>query len=135
MCVENCEPTATRPPLHFEQPGKCAVTVDVTTLISSQYGSHSICLLANPSVSCPSSGRPPPYPFPGFLPILWQWIASRNSPPQLPVAEEEEEPAQGVKAQANPALTGWKPLYLWLPAFCDLTATTVRYVAICRDLN
>ncbi|KAF8610843.1 hypothetical protein BDV93DRAFT_517936 [Ceratobasidium sp. AG-I] len=99
MCVENCEPTATRPAVHFEQP----VWQSLNMFIG-----ESLC----------------------FLPILWQWIASRNSPPQLPLAEEEEESAQGAKVQANPALTGRKVLYLWLPAFCDLTGTTLMNVGL-----
>lgn len=50
--------------------------------------------------------------------MLWQWLSSRNKPPQLPV--EEDEPTK-----KHPPLTGWKVLYLWFPAFCDLTGTTV----------
>ncbi|QRW00266.1 Solute carrier family 35 member F6 [Ceratobasidium sp. AG-Ba] len=64
-----------------------------------------------------------------FLPVFWQWIATRNSPPQLPLADDEE-PAAGSKAQPLPPLAGWQLLYFWFPALCDLTGTTLMNVGL-----
>ncbi|KAG9104917.1 hypothetical protein FRC06_004984 [Ceratobasidium sp. 370] len=63
-----------------------------------------------------------------FLPVLWQWLVTRNSPPQLPT--DEEEPAAGSKGRTLPTLSGWKLLYFWFPAFCDLTGTTMTRGAL-----
>ncbi|CAE6471366.1 unnamed protein product [Rhizoctonia solani] len=65
-----------------------------------------------------------------FLPVIWKWYTTRNLPPQLPSTDEEEEPAAGVKAQPDPPLTGWKLVYFWLPAFCDLAGTTLMNVGL-----
>ncbi|KAG8720015.1 hypothetical protein FRC08_001374 [Ceratobasidium sp. 394] len=97
MCVENCEPTTTRPPVYFEQP----VWQSLNMFIG-----ESLC----------------------FLPVLWQYLVTRNSPPQLPA--DEEEPAAGSKGHALPTLSGWKLLYFWFPAFCDLTGTTLMNVGL-----
>ncbi|CAE6414865.1 unnamed protein product [Rhizoctonia solani] len=99
MCVENCEPGSSRPPVHFEQPVW-------QTLI--MFVGEMLC----------------------FLPVLWKWYSTRNSPPQLPTADDEEEPAAGAKAQPDPPLSGWKLLYFWLPAFCDLAGTTLMNVGL-----
>lgn len=62
---------------------------------------------------------------PGFIPILFPNLfkSKRNQP--LLVEEDESEI---VKDQPLIPLAGWKVCWLWLPALCDLTATTVSVI-------
>jgi len=68
-------------------------------------------------------GRLPSHRTIGFLPALYAWIKFRPPSVQL----QEEEP---LVAKRGTTLEGWKVLLLWIPAMCDLTATTVRLPSI-----
>jgi len=72
------------------------------------------------SVFCRPS-RLPSHCIIGFLPALYDWIRFRPQSVQL----QEEEPLV-AKPAGGTTLEGWKVLLLWIPATCDLTATTVR---------
>jgi len=74
-------------------------------------------LLVLYNLSCPSFHHIPTI---GFLPVLYTWFKLRSQQIQL----QEEEPLVAKPARSV-ALEGWKVLLLWIPAACDLTATTV----------
>ncbi|EJD53045.1 hypothetical protein AURDEDRAFT_110836 [Auricularia subglabra TFB-10046 SS5] len=59
-----------------------------------------------------------------FLPVAFSALARRAS-----AAEPEPEPP---KPHGHPTLelTGWRVLWLWLPAFCDLMGTTLMNVGL-----
>lgn len=60
-----------------------------------------------------------------FLPVLYTWFKLRSQQIQL----QEEEPLVAKPARSV-ALEGWKVLLLWIPAACDLTATTLMNVGL-----
>jgi len=72
------------------------------------------------SVFCHPS-RLPSHHILGFLPVLYAWVRLGPQSVQL----QEEEPLV-AKPAGGTTLKGWKVLLLWIPATCDLTATTVR---------
>ncbi|THH13839.1 hypothetical protein EW146_g6428 [Bondarzewia mesenterica] len=81
-----------------------------------------------------------------FLPVLYTWIASRRpSPVRLPTDNEPQDSAistpltdedreleqAGALSKYPPQhLSGWRVLLLWLPAFCDLTGTTLMNIGL-----
>ncbi|ETW85486.1 hypothetical protein HETIRDRAFT_60903 [Heterobasidion irregulare TC 32-1] len=81
-----------------------------------------------------------------FLPVLYAWIASRRSssvrlPPDAdpqdsiiptPPTDQPSEPelAGSFSKLPPPQLSGWRILLLWLPAFCDLTGTTLMNIGL-----
>jgi hypothetical protein len=80
----------------------------------------------------------------GFLPVAYAWLVSKRSSVRLPLDEtsepatlasqphgEDEAEAQRSSGHSKPLtepLTGYRVLLLWLPALCDLTGTTVRFI-------
>ncbi|EUC58333.1 transmembrane protein C2orf18 [Rhizoctonia solani AG-3 Rhs1AP] len=60
-----------------------------------------------------------------FLPIIYAKLARPKKAQPLLVEEDEEV----HKDHAVP-MTGWKVCWLWLPALCDLTATTLMGVGL-----
>ncbi|KAF8911139.1 hypothetical protein CPB84DRAFT_1701964 [Gymnopilus junonius] len=61
-----------------------------------------------------------------FLPVIYTWLRSRRqSSVQL-----QEDSDQGSPNKLTHTLHGWKVLLLWIPAACDLTATTLMNVGL-----
>ncbi|ESK93019.1 integral membrane protein [Moniliophthora roreri MCA 2997] len=66
-----------------------------------------------------------------FLPVIFSWVNSkRKSSVQLPPDSEVETEAQAKVVPAGRPLSGWKVLLLWIPAACDLTATTLMNIGL-----
>ncbi|KAJ2911939.1 hypothetical protein MD484_g8468, partial [Candolleomyces efflorescens] len=67
-----------------------------------------------------------------FLPILYAWLRSRYQARAVHLHEEEEtDPLTKPTDKQEPEpLQGWKFLLLWIPAACDLTATTLMNVGL-----
>ncbi|KAH7335885.1 hypothetical protein B0J17DRAFT_668274 [Rhizoctonia solani] len=63
-----------------------------------------------------------------FLPILFVKLSQPKKAQPL-LVEEDEEVDEAHKDHAIP-MTGWKVCWLWLPALCDLTATTLMGVGL-----
>ncbi|KAG6839795.1 hypothetical protein C0991_011598 [Blastosporella zonata] len=65
-----------------------------------------------------------------FLPVLYTWMLSlqRSGPIQLP----EDEDANAIVKLNTPSeeLTGWRVFLFWIPALCDLIATTLMNVGL-----
>ncbi|KAJ3485306.1 hypothetical protein NLJ89_g11911 [Agrocybe chaxingu] len=65
-----------------------------------------------------------------FLPVIYTWLKSRR---QSSSVQLQPDPAdQPVDKHNLPpqALQGWKICLLWIPAACDLTATTLMNVGL-----
>lgn len=69
----------------------------------------------------------------GFIPILFRLFDSKEA--QLLLPEEEENEDEAIKDHAGVPMTGWNVCWLWIPALCDLTATTVRLSAQSKTLT
>jgi hypothetical protein len=67
----------------------------------------------------------------GLIPVLYNYFQDRRRPPavQLPsdhtTDSEDDSPLEGKPFEPI-EMKGWSVFLLWLPAFCDLTGTTVR---------
>ncbi|KAF9480087.1 hypothetical protein BDN70DRAFT_877964 [Pholiota conissans] len=61
-----------------------------------------------------------------FLPVIYTWLRSRHQSLQLQPDADDAVPNK----LAPQALSGWKALLLWIPAACDLTATTLMNVGL-----
>lgn len=63
----------------------------------------------------------------GFLPVLYSWLRTRTLNHSSPVQLQSDRELHDANklAPSSEHLTGWKVLLLWIPAFCDLTGTTV----------
>ncbi|KAJ1300512.1 hypothetical protein OPQ81_005325 [Rhizoctonia solani] len=63
-----------------------------------------------------------------FLPIIYVKLSQPKKVQPLLIEEDDRED-EAHKGSAVP-LTGWKVCWLWLPALCDLTATTLMGVGL-----
>jgi len=64
----------------------------------------------------------------GFLPVLYTCLRTKyqTAPVFLPSDPDEDESPSSKPNASSEDLTGWKVLFLWFPAACDLAGTTVR---------
>ncbi|KAL5632007.1 hypothetical protein ACGC1H_000135 [Rhizoctonia solani] len=63
-----------------------------------------------------------------FLPIIYTKLVQTKK--AQPLLVEEDEQADDVHKDHAVPMTGWKVCWLWLPALCDLTATTLMGVGL-----
>ncbi|CAE6538415.1 unnamed protein product [Rhizoctonia solani] len=63
-----------------------------------------------------------------FLPVIYAKLSQPKKTQPL-LVEDEEQVDEADKDHAVP-LTGWNVCWLWLPALCDLTATTLMGVGL-----
>jgi drug/metabolite transporter (DMT)-like permease len=62
-----------------------------------------------------------------FLPVIYTWLTSRQ---QRVDPQTDSDPDLHNKFDSPRPLRGWKILLLWIPAACDLTATTLMNVGL-----
>ncbi|CAE6542739.1 unnamed protein product [Rhizoctonia solani] len=63
-----------------------------------------------------------------FLPVIYAKLLQPKK--AQPLLVEEDERAEDTNKDHAIPLTGWKVCWLWLPALCDLTATTLMGVGL-----
>jgi len=63
-----------------------------------------------------------------FLPVIYTWLKLRRQSSAIQLPPDEQDPSK-IDALVEP-LDGWKILLLWIPAFCDLTGTTLMNVGL-----
>ena len=123
QCVENCDSEDPSQRVHYEQPGKhqrvnSLLLFFLTRL--AQYGNRLICENA-PSIAARAAEHACRTRFLGemlcFIPVLIaRFVLKKRAETQQP------------KTDGRIEMTGKRVLWLWLPALCDLTGTTVRTV-------
>jgi hypothetical protein len=112
QCVENCNDPDLAKRVYYEQP-----VWQTLHMFVGELGCEFIIFQIKMSLSNAPLG---------FLPVLFAYIRSRHRqhPPALPDNVEETSSLAKPQPQRLP-LSGWKFMLFWLPALCDLTATTV----------
>ncbi|KAH0584312.1 hypothetical protein H2248_009856 [Termitomyces sp. 'cryptogamus'] len=67
-----------------------------------------------------------------FIPVLYTWFATRRQAPVHLPPDSDHDPHVAIKlgTSSQSTLSGWKVLFLWIPAICDLTATTLMNVGL-----
>ncbi|KAG6919888.1 hypothetical protein DXG01_015596 [Tephrocybe rancida] len=66
----------------------------------------------------------------GFLPVLYAWIMSRRKSRPIQLLEDDETDELVKLGTVSKEMTGWKVLLFWIPALCDLIATTLMNVGL-----
>ncbi|KAG6843238.1 hypothetical protein H0H93_001769, partial [Arthromyces matolae] len=60
----------------------------------------------------------------GFLPVLYAWLQSRRKSQPIILPLDEDLDRDGKVTTPSMEMTGWHIFLFWIPALCDLVATT-----------